>query len=114
MQTIINGDESIPYAADDAHADHYSRTKCIAEKLVLSAASADGLRTNAIRPAAIYGEGEQRHFPRIIKMLNQGLGFFAIGPESVLCDWVHADNLVHGILLAAAALEGSFTMSCQI
>ena len=30
------------------------------------------LKACAIRPAGIYGEGEMRHFPRIIKLLNAG------------------------------------------
>ena len=48
------------------------RTKCIAEKLALSANCA-ALRICAVRPAGIYGEGEQRHFSRIVKVVNQGL-----------------------------------------
>jgi nucleoside-diphosphate-sugar epimerase len=56
-----------------------------------------------VRPAAIYGEGEQRHLPRIIKIINGGVGFFAIGGRDILCDWVHVDNLVHSMVLAAAA-----------
>ena len=51
--------------------DHYSRTKCIAEQEVIAA---DGreveggakLMTCALRCAGIYGEGEQRHLPRIV------------------------------------------------
>lgn len=108
-QEIINGDENLPYVNESDFVDHYSRTKCIAERMVLQAAAENVLHTVAIRPAAIYGEGELRHFPRIIKMINDGLGFFAIGSQTILCDWVHADNLVHMILLAAKALDGSST-----
>ena len=39
------------------------------------------LATCCIRPAAIYGEGEERHLPRILEMVQQGLAFFAIGPD---------------------------------
>jgi nucleoside-diphosphate-sugar epimerase len=62
------------------------------------------LHTCAVRPAAIYGEGEQRHLPRIVNLVNSGLGFFAIGSSDILCDWVHVDNLVHCLLLAGQAL----------
>jgi len=46
-------------------------TKAIAERMVLDA-NGDSLVTCAVRPAAIYGEGETRHFPRIINIVNQG------------------------------------------
>eukprot|EP00045_Choanoeca_perplexa_P009158 m.87417 g.87417 ORF g.87417 m.87417 type:complete len:277 (-) comp14776_c0_seq7:332-1162(-) len=83
-------------------------TKCEAEQLALSAHTArcandQSIHVTAIRPAAIYGEHETRHLPRIIKVLNSGLDFFAIGSQDVLCDWVHGQNLVHGILLAGQA-----------
>ena len=57
-----------------------------------------------MRSAAIYGEGEQRHFPRIIETMRAGMYLFTIGDASNKCDWVHADNLVHAHLLGAAAL----------
>ena len=44
-----------------------------------------------------------------LKFNTTGLGFFGIGHKNILCDWVHADNLVHGILLAAIALGGGLT-----
>lgn len=48
-------------------------TKCIAEQLALAADSAaNGFRVAAIRPAAIYGEHETRHMPRILATLNSG------------------------------------------
>ena len=53
------------------HPDHYSRTKSIAEQKVLSANGAETdngntLHTCALRLAAVYGPGEQRHIPRIV------------------------------------------------
>lgn len=65
------------------------------------------LRTCAIRPAGIYGEGEERHFPRIIGMLDAGLLVFKVGAPETLVDWVHVDNLVFAHLLAAAKLVTS-------
>jgi nucleoside-diphosphate-sugar epimerase len=70
-EPIINGDETLPYAPNEKHVDHYSRTKSIAEQIVLQAngskvAGGKILYTCAIRPAGIYGEGEQRHLPRIV------------------------------------------------
>ena len=91
------------YPEQDAYCDHYSRTKSIAEQLVLKASSSK-LQTVAIRPAAIYGDGEMRHLPRILNLVRQGLAFFAIGHENIFCDWLYADNLVHALVLAEQSL----------
>ena len=54
------------------HVDHYSRTKAIAEQLVMGACGTEvkgqgaGLKVCSLRCAGIYGEGEQRHLPRIV------------------------------------------------
>ena len=70
-QEIRNGGPSLPYLRPDQHVDHYSRTKCIAEQEVRGAngrslVGGGTLRTCALRCAGIYGEGEQRHLPRIV------------------------------------------------
>jgi nucleoside-diphosphate-sugar epimerase len=98
-QTILAGTHQQPYIPDNLHTDEYSRyvssiltivllasrekrkfcsvrsycrTKCLAEQHVLESTRVTSLKACAIRPAAIYGEGEQRHFPRIINLINQG------------------------------------------
>ncbi|KAG0447867.1 hypothetical protein HPP92_028107, partial [Vanilla planifolia] len=62
------------------------------------------LYTCAIRPAAIYGPGEERHFPRIISIAKMGLVFFRVGDSSVKTDWVYVDNLVLALILASMGL----------
>mmetsp|Transcript_16308 Transcript_16308/g.25840 ORF Transcript_16308/g.25840 Transcript_16308/m.25840 type:complete len:410 (-) Transcript_16308:41-1270(-) len=106
---IENGDESAPYLHPDMHCDYYSKTKAEAEKLILKAngvKTREGhpLRTCSIRPAAIYGEGERRHFARIVKIIKQGLYVVTIGQASAKQDWVHIDNLVFAHTLAAKHL----------
>lgn len=70
-QVVEGGDESLPYFPyTPRHHDAYSSTKAAAEQAVLAA---DGtplpgggrLRTCALRPAGIWGPGEQRHLPRM-------------------------------------------------
>jgi len=82
-QKIIDGDESLPYFPLHRHVDHYSRTKSVAEQLVLMAdgkisnpnnknKNDDGaviLRTCALRLAGLMGVKEKRHLPRIVEML---------------------------------------------
>lgn len=109
-QTIQNGDESMEYLPLHRHADNYSRTKSIAEKTVLKAdglelADKSGyLRTCALRSAGIYGPGEQRHLPRIIKTVDQGLFMFLYGDHHNRVQFVHVDNLVSAHIMAAEAL----------
>ncbi|KAM6223809.1 short-chain dehydrogenase/reductase family 42E member 1 [Rhynchocyon petersi] len=112
-QVIINGDESLPYLPLHLHPDHYSRTKSIAEKKVLDAncTALEGnrglLRTCALRPAGIYGPGEQRHLPRIVNYLERGLFRFVYGDPGSLVEFVHVDNLVQAHILAAEALQAN-------
>uniref|UniRef100_A0A8D2E324 Short chain dehydrogenase/reductase family 42E, member 1 n=1 Tax=Sciurus vulgaris TaxID=55149 RepID=A0A8D2E324_SCIVU len=109
-QVIRNGDESLPYLPLHLHPDHYSRTKSIAEKKVLEANGSvlervDGiLRTCALRPAGIYGPGEQRHLPRIVRYIERGLFRFVYGDPRSLVEFVHVDNLVQAHVLASEAL----------
>ena len=63
------------------------------------------LHTCAIRPAAIYGPGEERHLPRIMSLAKFGLSFFNIGGPNVKTDWVYADNLVLALILASMGLS---------
>jgi nucleoside-diphosphate-sugar epimerase len=62
------------------------------------------LYTCALRPAAIYGPGEERHFPRILRLAEAELYLFHIGGSDTKQDWVYVDNLVHAQLLASMAL----------
>lgn len=71
-QRIEGGDESLPYFPPHRHPDAYSRTKAAAEQAVLAANGTPlpgrrgrCLRTCALRPAGIWGVGEQRHLPRM-------------------------------------------------
>ncbi|XP_032342739.1 short-chain dehydrogenase/reductase family 42E member 1 isoform X1 [Camelus ferus] len=110
-QVIRNGDESLPYLPLHLYPDHYSRTKAVAERKVLEANGSalersDGvLRTCALRPAGIYGPGEQRHLPRIVNYIEKGLFKFVFGDPKNLVEFVHVDNLVQAHILASEALK---------
>lgn len=112
-QIIENGDESLPYLPLHLHPDHYSRTKSLAEMKVLEANGAElgnekgVLRTCALRPAGIYGPGEQRHLPRIVSYIERGLFKFVYGDPLSLVEFVHVDNLVQAHILAFEALKAT-------
>ncbi|GJW79280.1 short-chain dehydrogenase/reductase family protein 42E member 1 [Tanacetum coccineum] len=108
---IVNGNEKLPYLPLDNHVDPYSRSKSIAEQLVLKSngrplkdKNGECLYTCAVRPAAIYGPGEERHLPRIINLAKLGLLPFKIGEPSVKSDWVYIDNLVLALIQASMGL----------
>ncbi|CAH3039535.1 unnamed protein product [Pocillopora meandrina] len=108
-QVIRNGDETLPYLPLEKHPDHYSRTKSIAEQTVLNANGLllkDGkiLKTCALRPAGIYGEGELRHLPRIVSYIERGLFAFTYGQDDSIVDFVHVNNLVQAHILAGKTL----------
>lgn len=109
-QVIEQGDETLPYLPLHLHPDHYSRTKSVAETRVLKAngtplAGKGGvLQTCALRPAGIYGPGEERHLPRIVGYIERGLFRFVYGDPESLVEFVHVENLVAAHELAAEAL----------
>uniref|UniRef100_A0A3Q3X031 3-beta hydroxysteroid dehydrogenase/isomerase domain-containing protein n=1 Tax=Mola mola TaxID=94237 RepID=A0A3Q3X031_MOLML len=94
---------SVPHVPP-SHIDHYSRTKAVAEQMVLSAngCSLKGgglLRTCSLRPSGIYGPDERRHLHRVmVSDYNTHLKF---GDPRARMNWVHVDNLVLAHTLAA-------------
>lgn len=106
---IENGDESIPYVPLNEHKDSYSRTKCMAEQLILSSSgkkTKDGstFRSSSCRAVAIYGRGEQRQFPQVMLALESGVFLATFGSKDILSSRVHIDNLTNAHILAADAL----------
>ncbi|XP_062999116.1 putative short-chain dehydrogenase/reductase family 42E member 2 [Elgaria multicarinata webbii] len=109
-QAIIDGDEaSVPYYPLNKHVNEYSKTKSIAEQMVLAAngsflAGGGKLYTCALRAPGIYGPEEQRHMPRLASKIESGQFAFKLGSPDVLMNWVHVENLVQAHILAAEAL----------
>ncbi|XP_065125259.1 putative short-chain dehydrogenase/reductase family 42E member 2 [Paramisgurnus dabryanus] len=118
---IEDGDEeSVPCVPLEMHIDHYSRTKAIADSMVLAA---DGrtikggglLHTCTLRPSGIYGPEERRHLHRVMINVERRLFSFRFGNPNAKMNWVHVDNLVMAHVLAAKGLtaEKAFVASGQ-
>jgi len=101
-QEIDGGDEDTPAHPLERHTDAYGPTKAMAEVIALGADTP----CCSLRPAAIYGDDEDRHLPRIAALMRLGLYRFFIGGADVKVDWLHADNFVDAQVLAMAELLG--------
>ncbi len=84
-------------------ANHYVRTKLLAETAVDEAA-AQGLAVVTLRPRAIFGPGDTALFPRLIRA-HGSRGFPLIGEGDPLMDITYVENVVDALLLAADAPE---------
>ncbi|KAG5832235.1 hypothetical protein ANANG_G00288930 [Anguilla anguilla] len=107
---IEDGDEeTVPCVPLDMHIDHYSRTKAIAEHMVLKAnghtlKGGGRLQTCILRPSGIYGPEERRHLHRVMVNVERRLFSFSFGNHDAKLNWVHVDNLVMAHILAADGL----------
>ena len=92
-----NVDEQTPYP--DKYYCYYSRTKAMAEKLVLAANGITGLATVCIRPHLIWGPGDPHLLPRLIKLAKKGK-LIRVGNGKNLVDMIYIDNAVEAHLKA--------------
>ena len=95
---IENGDESLPYAAQSQAP--YADSKIAAEREVLAANGQQGLLTCAVRPHVIYGPGDGRFLPAILRRARAGTLRYGVGRENKLSDFTYIDNLIDALLLA--------------
>lgn len=105
---IENGDESLPYAAQSQAP--YADSKIAAEREVLSASGQGGLLTCAVRPHVVFGPGDGRFLPAILRRARTGMLRFGIGRQSKLSDFTYIDNLIDALLLADRRLAAEPTL----
>jgi sterol-4alpha-carboxylate 3-dehydrogenase (decarboxylating) len=102
---IEDGDESLPYAA--VSQAPYADSKIAAEKEVLAFngdAANGGVATVALRPHVIFGPGDARFLPAVIKHAKAGRLRFQVGRGTWLSDYTYVSNLVDALLAADRAL----------
>lgn len=98
---IVDGDETLPYPARMPR-DHYSRTKILAERMVLEA-NGPRLATCALRPVGMYGPRDKYHLGNIIGMARKGVSL-RLGDGSARFSHAYSENVAHAHLLAARSL----------
>lgn len=96
---IEDGDESLPYARSRGVAA-YAETKRIAEEHVLAASGKDGITTCSIRPHLVFGPGDTRMLPEMVKH-SEGRFPLIVGDPSKRSDFTYVENCSDALLLAA-------------
>jgi nucleoside-diphosphate-sugar epimerase len=99
---IVDGDESLPYPARVPR-DPYSRSKIIAERMVLEA-NDPHLATCALRPVGMYGPRDKYHLGNVIGMARKGVSL-RLGDGSARFSHVYSENAAHAHLQAARHLR---------
>jgi nucleoside-diphosphate-sugar epimerase len=98
---IVDGDESLPYPPRLPR-DPYSRTKILAEQLVLGA-NGPPLAVCALRPVGMYGTRDRYHLGNFVSMALRGVSL-RLGDGSARFSHVYSENAAHAHLLAAERL----------
>lgn len=99
---LEDGDESLPYAGVPQMP--YSESKIAAEKAVLAPGARSQTRACALRPHLVFGPGDRRLVPNILKRASSRLGVREIGRREKLSDFTFISNLTDAVLAAEARL----------
>lgn len=105
ISDLIDADESFPVLYVPDQKEIYSHTKALADDLVRAAnGSSDGMLTVCLRPAGIFGEGDQNTLRKMIENAEAGKNRFQVGSGTNLFDWSYVGNVARAHILAAEAL----------
>ena len=108
---IENGDESLPYAG--VSQAPYADSKIAAEKAVLEADDPEGLRTCALRPHVVFGPGDGRFFPALVKRAREGSLKYGGGRGRKISDFTYIDNLIDALVATQDRLSGGASIGGQ-
>ena len=107
---LINADEDYPLVMGDDQPEYYTTTKAQAELHVLASnrtASHPHFLTAALRPSALFGEGDVQLLPPGLSAYYKGQTKFQIGLNQNLFDFTEITNVAHAHHLALAALTAT-------
>jgi nucleoside-diphosphate-sugar epimerase len=104
-EPIKDGDEDLEYFPLSRHVDNYSKTKSIAEQILLTADRKNGMRTCSLRLAGVMGPMEERHLPRIVDNIDKRrLVINYMDEGGAVVDFVGIQNVVQAHVRAALKL----------
>lgn len=104
---LINADETYPLMMGKLQPEYYSDTKAQAEIAVLKANRTDeypNFVTAALRPSAMFGEGDVQLLPPGLSAYYRGQTKVQIGLNENLFDFTEITNVAHAHHLCLAAL----------
>lgn len=104
---LINANETYPLIMGKEQPEYYTTTKAQAEMHVLASnrsPSHPKLLTTAIRPSAMFGEGDVQLIPPGLSAYYRGQTKFQLGDNENLFDFTEITNVAHAHHLALAAL----------
>lgn len=104
---LVNANETYPLIMGAEQPEYYTTTKAQAEIHVLAAnrsASHPKFLTAAIRPSAMFGEGDVQLIPPGLSAYYRGQTKIQIGDNENLFDFTEITNVAHAHHLALAAL----------
>ncbi|KAK3111656.1 erg26, C-3 sterol dehydrogenase [Teratosphaeriaceae sp. CCFEE 6253] len=107
ISDLVNANETYPLIIGAAQPEYYTTTKAQAEQHVLAsnrAPSHPDFLTAAIRPSAMFGEGDVQLLPPGLSAYYRGQTKFQIGNNENLFDFTEITNVAHAHHLALAAL----------
>lgn len=100
---IAGGDERLPYASVELAP--YAASKIAAEKAVLAfAGSQSRTRACALRPSMVFGPGDARLIPSILRQADSGRLKREIGSRDTLQDFTYIDNVADAVVAAERRL----------
>jgi 2-alkyl-3-oxoalkanoate reductase len=109
---IVRGDETLPYARKSQAP--YADSKIAAEREVLAANGQRGMLTCAIRPHVVFGPGDRRFLPAVLKRAKAGRLRLSVGVRNEkLSDFTYVDNLIDALLLADEKLTSDGPVAGQ-
>ncbi|KAL9122800.1 MAG: hypothetical protein Q9187_000645 [Circinaria calcarea] len=115
VSDLMDADERLPILRSPQPTKAYSLTKGIAEEIVLAAnRKYDSMLTVAIRPAGIFGEGDNQMLPGMLNAYETGKTKFQLGDNTNLFDFSYVGNVAHAHILAARELIRVSTRSAPL
>ena len=110
-EPVVRADETVPYP--DVFANEYSRTKALAEQVVLRAHGPE-LSVCVLRPCGMFGEADPYHVTNLLRVVRDGSMPFRIGDGSAAFQHVYVGNVAHAHVLALRqVLEPEATVAGQ-
>jgi sterol-4alpha-carboxylate 3-dehydrogenase (decarboxylating) len=101
---MIEATEDLPVLFYPQQPEYYSHTEALAESMVLAANREHVMLTASLRPAALYGPGDEMTSIKLTKQALRGRANIRFGTGQYLYDTCYVENCVDAMMLLVNAL----------